>query len=104
MNPEDFLSQEQAPLRRIEITLIDHVSELDLILEVLYETQEHLVIVQDYLKKTSASFIALSHFGFIESHLARQRREILNLLDITREVLNFVRQLKASREKARAFT
>jgi hypothetical protein len=60
MNPDNFLSQEQAELRREEDYLINRISQLDRNLEALTETQEHLVIVEDCLKKTEAPFMALS--------------------------------------------
>jgi hypothetical protein len=93
MNPDNFLSQEQAELRREEDYLINRISQLDRNLEALKETQEHLVIVEVYLKKTEAPFMALSYFGTVEWYIGKQRQELLSLSDIIGDLRRLVRHL-----------
>jgi hypothetical protein len=73
------------------------VSQLNVKLQSLSETQEYLIIVQDYIERIASPLIALSYIGLVEGYLDRQRQENIELLAITTEVLNFIRDLKSSR-------
>jgi hypothetical protein len=94
MNPVNLLTQEQAELRRLEDYLINRISQLDRQLEELTESQEHLVIVEHYLKDTEAPFIVLSYFSTVEWYIHRQSQELLSLSDISHDLIRLVRQLK----------
>ena len=73
------------------------MSQLNVKLQSLSETQEYLIIVQDYIERIASPLIALSYIGLVEGYLDRQRQENIELLAITTEVLNFIRDLKSSR-------
>ncbi len=94
MNSVNLLSQDQAQLLRLKEYLVDHVSKLDLQLEVLSTTQEELTIIKDYLEKTAAPFLVLSYLNTAERYLGKQQQELLSLSDISGDLIMLVRQLK----------
>jgi len=63
MRQEEFTPRSNANLRRIELTLISSLNQLDIQLQRLSETQEQLILTTDYLQQTSAPLIVLSSIG-----------------------------------------
>jgi len=61
-----FNPRSNVNLRRIELTLLSRLNQLELHLERLTEAQEQLIYTTDYLQRTSAPFLVLSYIGFTE--------------------------------------
>jgi len=94
MSQEEFTPRSNATLRRIELTLISSLNQLDIQLQRLSETQEQLTLTTDYLQQSSAPLIVLSSIGFTDSYLARQRTEISAATDAIREIIRLLRELQ----------
>jgi len=94
MSQEEFTPRSNTTLRRIELTLISNLSQLDIQLQRLSETQEQLIITTDYLQQSSDPLIVLSSIGFTDSYLARQRTEISAATDAIREIIRLLRELQ----------
>ena len=94
MSQEEFTPRSNATLRRIELTLISSLNQLDIQLQRLSETQEQLIITTDYLHQSSAPLIVLSSIGFTDRYLERQRTEISAATDAIREVIRLLRELQ----------
>jgi hypothetical protein len=94
MRQEEFTPRSNANLRRIELTLISSLNQLDIQLQRLSETQEQLILTTDYLQQTSAPLIVLSSIGFTDRYLERQRTEISAATDAIREVIRILRELQ----------
>jgi len=60
-----FNPRSNVNLRRIELTLISRLNQLELHLEHLTEAQEQLIYTTDYLQQTSAPFLVLSYISLI---------------------------------------
>jgi len=102
MSQEEFTPRSNATLRRIELTLISSLNQLDIQLQRLSETQEQLIITTDYLHQSSAPLIVLSSIGFTDSYLARQRTEISVATDSIREIIRLLRELQLTEFSAAA--
>ena len=102
MSQEEFTPRSYTTLRRIELTLISSLSQLDIQLQRLSETQEQLIITTDYLHQSSAPLIVLSSIGFTDSYLARQRTEISVATDSIREIIRLLRELQLTEFSTRA--
>jgi len=94
MRQEEFTPRSNANLRRIELTLISSLNQLDIQLQRLSETQEQLILTTDYLQQTSAPLIVLSSIGFTDRYLERQRTEISAATDAIREAIRILRELQ----------
>jgi hypothetical protein len=94
MSQEEFTPRSNATLRRIELTLISSLNQLDIQLQRLSDTQEQLILTTDYLQQSSAPLIVLSSIGFTDSYLARQRTEISAATDAIREIIRLLRELQ----------
>ena len=94
MSQEEFTPRSNANLRRIELTLIASLNQLDIQLQRLSETQEQLILTTDYLQQTSAPLIVLSSIRFTDRYLERQRTEISAATDAIREVIRLLRELQ----------
>ena len=93
MSQEEFTPRSNTTLRRIELTLISNLSQLDIQLRRLSETQEQLIITTDYLHQSSAPLIVLSSIGFTDRYLERQRTEISAATDAILEAIRILREL-----------
>jgi hypothetical protein len=80
-------------LRRIELTLISRLNQLELHLKRLTEAQEQLIYTTNYLQRTSAPFLVLSYISFTERNLDSQRTEITAATDAIREAIRLLRDL-----------
>jgi hypothetical protein len=94
MSQEEFTPRSNATLRRIELTLISSLNQLDIQQQRLSDTQEQLILTTDYLQQSSAPLIVLSSIGFTDSYLARQRTEISAATDAIREIIRLLRELQ----------
>jgi hypothetical protein len=94
MSSFNLVSPVQGQFLRLEESLVDHISKLDLQLESLSTAQEELFIVKDYLERTEAPFLVLSHLHTAERFLGKQRQELLSLSNISSELIMLVRQLR----------
>jgi len=94
MSQEEFTPRSNATLRRIELTLISSLNQLDIQQQRLSDTQEQLILTTDYLQQSSAPLIVLSSIGFTDSYLARQRAEISAATDAIREIIRLLRELQ----------
>ncbi len=88
-----FTPRPNVNLRRIELTLISRLNQLELHLEHLTEAQEQLIYTTDYLQQTSAPFLVLSYINSTERYLDRQRTEITAAMDAIREAIRLLREL-----------
>jgi hypothetical protein len=104
MSQEEFTPRSNANLRWIELTLISSLNQLDIQLQRLSETQEQLLLTNDYLQQTSAPLIVLSSIGFTDRYLERQRTEISAATDAIREVIRLLRELQFNRNNLLAPT
>ena len=102
MRQEEFTPRSNATLRRIELTLISSLNQLDIQLQRLSETQEQLILTTDYLQQSSAPLIVLSSIGFTDRYLERQRTEISAATDAIREVIRLLRELQLTELSTRA--
>jgi hypothetical protein len=102
MSQEEFTPRSNANLRRIELTLIASLNQLDIQLQRLSETQEQLILTTDYLQQTSAPLIVLSSIGFTDRYLERQHTEISAATDAIREVIRLLRELQLTEFSAAA--
>jgi len=89
-----FTPRPDANLRRIELTLIARLNQLELYLERLTEAQEQLIYTTDYLQQTSAPFLVLSYIGFTERYLDRQRTEKTAATAAILEAIRILRELR----------
>jgi hypothetical protein len=88
-----FTPRANVNLRRIELTLISRLNQLELYLERLTKAQEQLIYTTDYLQRTSAPFLVLSYISFTERYLDTQRTEITAVTDAIREAIRLLREL-----------
>ena len=102
MSQEEFTPRSNDTLRRIELTLISSLNQLDIQLQRLSDTQEQLILTTDYLQQSSAPLIVLSSIGFTDSYLARQRTEISVATDSIREIIRLLRELQLTELSTRA--
>jgi hypothetical protein len=94
MSSFNLVSPVQGQFLRLEESLVDHISKLDLQLESLSTAQEELFIVKDYLERTEAPFLVLSYLHTAERFLGKQCQELLSLSSISSELIMLVRQLR----------
>jgi hypothetical protein len=94
MSQDTFTPRSNVNLRRIELTLISRLNQLELHLESLTEAQEQLIHTIDYLQQTSAPFLVLSYIGFTEPYLDRQRTEIAAATDAILELIRILQELR----------
>jgi hypothetical protein len=94
MSSFNLVSPVQGQFLRLEESLVDHISKLDLQLESLSTAQEELFIVKDYLERTEAPFLVLSNLHTAERFLGKQCQELLSLSNISSELIMLVRQLR----------
>jgi len=94
MSSFNLVSPVQGQFLRLEESLVDHISKLDLQLESLSTAQEELFIVKDYLERTEAPFLVLSYLHTAERFLGKQCQELLSLSNISSELFMLVRQLR----------
>jgi hypothetical protein len=94
MSQDTFTPRSNVNLRRIELTLISRLNQLELHLERLTEAQEQLIHTIDYLQQTSAPFLVLSYIGFTERYLDRQHTEIAAAMDAMLELIRILRVLR----------
>ena len=90
----NLVSPDQAQFLRLEESLVDRVSKVNLQLESLSTAQEELLIVKDYLERTEATFCALSYLHTVEQFLGKQCQELLSLSYTSGELITLVWQLK----------
>jgi flagellar biosynthesis/type III secretory pathway chaperone len=93
MSQDTFTPRSNVNLRRIELTLISRLNQLELHLESLTEAQEQLIHTIDYLQQTSAPFLVLSYIGFTKPYLDRQRTEIAAAMDTILELIRILQEL-----------
>jgi len=89
-----FTPRPNVNLRRIKLTLISRLNQLELHLEHLTEAQEQLIYTTDYLQQTSAPFLVLSYIGFTEQYLDRQRTKITAATDAILEANRILQKLR----------
>jgi len=89
-----FNPRSNVNLRRIELTLISRLNQLELHLEHLTEAQKQLIYTTDYLQQTSAPFLVLSYIRFTERYLDRQRTEITAATNAILEAIRILRELR----------
>ncbi len=89
-----FNPRSNVNLRRIELTLISRLNQLELHLERLTEAQEQLIYTTDYLQQTSALFLVLSYISFTAQYLARQRTEVTAATDAIQEAIRLLWELQ----------
>jgi len=89
-----FNPRSNVNLRRIELTLISRLNQLELHLECLTEAQEQLIYTTDYLHQTSAPFLVLSYIGFTERYLDRQHTEITAATNTILDAISILRELR----------
>jgi hypothetical protein len=89
-----FNPRSNVNLRRIELTLISRLNQLELHLECLTEAQEQLIYTTDYLQQTSAPFLVLSYIGFTERYLDRQRTEITAATNTILDAIRILQELR----------
>jgi hypothetical protein len=93
MSQDNFTPRSNINLRRIELTLISRLNQLELNLKRLTEAQEQLIHTIDYLQKTSTPFLVLSYIHFTEPYLDRQRTETAAATDAILELIGILREL-----------
>jgi hypothetical protein len=85
-----FTPRPNVNLRRIKLTLISRLNQLELHLEHLTEAQEQLIYTTDYLQRTLAPFLVLSYIDSTKRYLDRQRTEITAATDAIREAIRLL--------------
>jgi hypothetical protein len=85
-----FTPRPNVNLRRIKLTLISRLNQLELHLEHLTEAQEQLIYTTDYLQRTLAPFLVLSYIDSTKRYLDRQRTEITAAPDAIREAIRLL--------------
>jgi hypothetical protein len=83
-------------LRRIQLTLISRLNQLEANLARLTEAQELIIHTDDYLQRTSAPFIVLSYISLFAQYLDRQRTELTAALDAIQEAIRLLRELQVT--------
>jgi hypothetical protein len=94
MSQEALTPRSNVNLRRIELTLISRLNQLEIQRQRLSEAQEQLILTTDYLQQTSAPLLVLSHTGFTERYLDRQHTEITAATDAILEAIRLLRELQ----------
>jgi hypothetical protein len=102
MSQAAFTPRSNVNLRRIELTLISRLNQLEIQLQRLSETQEQLILTTDYLQQTSAPLLVLSSIGFTERYLERQRTEITAATDAILEAIRLLQELQLTEFSAAA--
>jgi hypothetical protein len=90
-----FTPRSNVNLRRIQLTLISRLNQLEANLERLTEAQELLIHTDDYLQRTSAPFIVLSYISLSAQYLDRQRTELTAATDAIQEAIRLLRELQS---------
>jgi hypothetical protein len=93
MSQDTFNTRTNVTLRRIELTYLSRLNQLEVHLQRLNEAQEQLLLTTDYLQQTSAPFLVLSHINSIERYLDRQHVEITAAKDAILEAIRILREL-----------
>jgi hypothetical protein len=91
-----FTTRSNVNLRRIQITLISRLNQLEANLARLTEAQELLIHTDDYLQRTSAPFIVLSYISLSAQYLDRQRTELTAATDAIQEAIRLLRELQVT--------
>jgi hypothetical protein len=94
MSQEALTPRSNVNLRRIELTLISRLNQLEIQRQRLSEAQEQLILTTDYLQQTSAPLLVLSHTGSTERYLDRQHTEITAATDAILEAIRLLRELQ----------
>jgi len=102
MSQEALIPRSNVNLRRIELTLISRLNQLEIQLQRLSEAQEQLILTTDYLQQTSAPLLVLSYIGFTERYLDRQHTEITAATDAILEAIRLLRELQLTEFSAAA--
>jgi hypothetical protein len=90
-----FTPRSNVNLRRIQLTLISRLNQLEANLARLTEAQELLIHTDDYLQRTSAPFIVLSYISLSAQYLDRQRTELTAATDAIQEAIRLLRELQS---------
>ena len=97
-----FTPRSNVNLRRIQLTLISRLNQLEANLARLTEAQELLIHTDDYLQRTSAPFIVLSYISLFAQYLDRQRTELTAATDAIQEAIRLLRELQLTEFSAAA--
>jgi hypothetical protein len=97
-----FTPRSNVNLRRIQLTLISRLNQLEANLARLTEAQELLIHTDDYLQRTSAPFIVLSYISLSAQYLDRQRTELTAATDAIQEAIRLLRELQAAASSSSA--
>jgi hypothetical protein len=97
-----FTPRSNVNLRRIQLTLISRLNQLEANLERLTEAQELLIHTNDYLQRTSGPFLVLSYISFTAQYLDRQRTELTAATDAIQEAIRLLRELQLTEFSAAA--
>ena len=89
-----FTPRSNVNLRRIQLTLISRLNQLEANLACLTEAQELLIHTDDYLQRTSAPFTVLSYISLSAQYLDRQRTELKAATDAIQEAIRLLRELQ----------
>jgi hypothetical protein len=89
-----FTPRSNVNLRRIQLTLISRLNQLEANLARLTEAQELLIHTDNYLQRTSAPFIVLSYISLSAQYLDRQRTELTAATDAIQEAIRLLRELQ----------
>ena len=89
-----FTPRSNVNLRRIQLTLISRLNQLEANLARLTEAQELLIHTDDYLQRTSAPFIVLSYISLLAQYLDRQRTELTAATDAIQEAIRLLQELQ----------
>jgi hypothetical protein len=90
-----FTPRSNVNLRRIQLTLISRLNQLEANLERLTKAQELLIHTDDYLQRTSAPFTVLSYISLSTQYLDRQRMELKAATDAIQEAIRLLRELQS---------
>ena len=93
MSQDTFTTRPNVNLRRIELTLLSRLNQLEVHLQRLTEAQEQLILTIDYLQQTSAPFLVLSYINSTERYLDRQHVEITAAKDAILEAIRILQEL-----------
>jgi len=93
MSQDTSNTRTNVTLRRIELTLLSRLNQLEVHLQRLNEAQEQLLLTIEYLQQTSAPFLVLSYTNSTERYLDRQRVEITAVKDAILEAIRILREL-----------
>jgi len=93
MSQDTFTTRPNINLRRIELTLLSRLNQLEVHLQRLNQAQEQLILTIDYLQQTSAPFLVLSYINSAEQYLDRQHVEITAAKDAILEAIRILREL-----------